>query len=70
MTEADVAAKNAQSHLNAVELFPDDPIAAGESLACFIANCLLSIKLDPETFYNRVDDFLAFYVARDKALGQ
>jgi len=69
MSLALIAAKTAQSHLKALELFPDDPNEAVDSLACFIANCILSTRCDPQTFYNRVDDFLAMYNAIENRNG-
>ena len=69
MSLALIAAKAAPSHIKALELFPDDPNEAADSLACFIANCILSIGCDPQTFYNRVDDFLAMYNAVEKRNG-
>jgi len=64
MTEDEVATIYADSHLSALDHFPDNKSEAKESLACFVANCIMSIGMSTEEFVANINRYIKYYKGR------
>lgn len=61
LDKAQVARTHATDHLKALDCFPEQRNDAIESLACFVANCLLSLNISEEEMFSKISEYVNYY---------
>ena len=65
MTPKEIANKYANDHEELLNYFPDKASEAKESLACFVANAILSFPITKEEMFELIDKYYIYYKNRE-----
>ena len=51
----------AVEHRKALNFFPDNEEKAKDSVACFVANCILSFEMSPIDMFKMIEEYIEYY---------